>query len=241
MQPFFDRLSQATNYYQVLDLPLTAEATEIKDAYYALARRYHPDRFHLRSGTRLHAQISSAFARITQAYETLTDPEARSTYDLSLQRSRKFADSAPKSAYDNSVPGPTEEFEFEVGSSEFGQAEHSFKEGFGALKQGRINAAVAHLAAASRLAPQEARYRAYYGRALAASEKTRRLAENEIQAAVALDPGNATYRTMLAELYFDLKFHRRAQTELDRALALDPNNASAHSLLRKLESSGKAR
>ncbi|MDQ2922109.1 MAG: tetratricopeptide repeat protein, partial [Acidobacteriota bacterium] len=61
----------------------------------------------------------------------------------------------------------------------------------------------------------------------------------EIQAALALDPGNASYRTMLAELYFDLKFYRRAQTELDRALALDPNNASAHSLLRKLESSGK--
>lgn len=254
LQPFFDRLSEATNYYQVLDLPLTAEATEIKDAYYALARRYHPDRFHLRSGTRFHAQISSAFARITQAYETLTDPEARSTYDLSLQRSRKFTDSAPKSAHDrgpqrgspdgvgvNSVSGPTEEFEFEVGSAEFGQAEHSFNEGFGALKQGRINAAVAHLAAASRLAPHEARYRAYYGRALAASEKTRRLAESEIQAAVALDPGNATYRTMLAELYFDLKFHRRAQTELDRALALDPKNASAHSLLRRLESSGKAR
>jgi cytochrome c-type biogenesis protein CcmH/NrfG len=129
--------------------------------------------------------------------------------------------------------------EFDSGSS--GQAEHHFKEGFGALKQGRLNAAVNHLAAASRLSPNEPRYRAYYGRALAASEKTRRLGENEIQTAVTLDPGNATYRTMLAELYFDLKFHRRAQTELDRALALDPNNASAQSLSRKLARSGKAR
>jgi Tfp pilus assembly protein PilF len=44
---------------------------------------------------------------------------------------------------------------------------------------------------------------------------------------------------MLAELYFELKFHRRAQTELDRALAIDPNNATAHSLLRKLQKSRK--
>ena len=44
---------------------------------------------------------------------------------------------------------------------------------------------------------------------------------------------------MLAELYFDLKFHRRAQTEVDRALALDPNNATAHALLRKIEKSRK--
>jgi predicted Zn-dependent protease len=107
------------------------------------------------------------------------------------------------------------------------------------LQQGRKDAAVSHLAIAARLAPADARYRAYYGRALAAQEKTRRLAENEILTAVKLEPANAAYRTMLAELYFDLKFHRRAQTELDRALALDPNNAGALSLLRKLEKSRK--
>jgi len=239
LQPFLYRLSEATNYYQVLDLPLTAEATEIKDAYYALARRYHPDRFHLKSGTGLHAQISSAFVRITQAYETLTDPKARSTYDQSLQRSRQFADSAPKAVDDGSVPASADEFDLEIGSS-VGQAEDSFREGFGALKQGRFNAALPHLAAATRLAPHVAQYRAYYGRALSANENTRRLAESEIQAAVTLDPANAVYRTMLAELYFDLKFHRRAKAELDRALALDPNYPSAHSLLRRLESSGKA-
>jgi curved DNA-binding protein CbpA len=240
LQVFFARLSEATNYYQVLDLPLTAEASEIKDAYYALARRHHPDRFHLRSGTPLHAQISSAFARITQAYETLIDPKARSTYDYSLQKSRRATDSAPKAVDDASVPASANEIDSEIVSSQE-QAKGSFQEGLGALKQGRTNAAVAHLAAASRLAPQEAEYRAYYGRALAANENTRRLAEKEIQAAVALDTGNATYRIMLAELYFDLKFYRRAQTELDRALALDPNNASAHSLSRKLESSDKTR
>jgi predicted Zn-dependent protease len=139
-----------------------------------------------------------------------------------------------------SVSEPSEELEFDA-ASDSAKSEHSFREGFRALKQGQINAAVAHLAMASRLAPDEPRYRAYYGRALAASEKTRRLAETEIQAAVTLEPSNATYRTMLAELYFDLKFHRRAQSELDRALAIDPNNATAHSLLRKLESSAKAR
>jgi DnaJ-class molecular chaperone len=222
-----------------MDLPSTADATEIKDAYYALARRFHPDRFHLKSGTRIHTEVSSAFARITRAYETLMDQKARATYDLSLQRSTKFADSAPKSTSDNSVPHATEKIDFDISSAQ-GQAENSFREGFGALKQGRFNAALPHLAAASRLAPNEPRYRAYYGRALSVSENTRRLAEAEIQAAVTLDPASAVYRTMLAELYFDLKFHRRAKAEVDRALALDPNYPGAHSLLRKLESSGEA-
>jgi tetratricopeptide (TPR) repeat protein len=237
LQPFFDRLKQATNYYQVLELPLTAEPAEIKGAYYALARRYHPDRFHVRSGTTLHSQLGSAFARITQAYETLTDPKARSTYDSSLRRSQAFQASVPKA----SPSAPVNDHDLDVGSPQVAQPENSFSEGLLALKEGRITSAVAHLSMASRLAPQEAKYRAYYGRALAATEKTRRLAENELQAAVALDSGNATYRIMLAELYFDLKFHRRAQTELDRALALDPKNASALSLLRKIEGAAKSR
>lgn len=241
LEKFLLRLSQATNYYEVIELPATAGADEIKNAYYGLARRYHPDRFHLKYGTPLHAEISSAFARITQAYETLTDPKARPAYDRALERSRRFAESAPKASKVAPSPPPAKASKSETAGSETesGDAEYNFREGFGALQQGRINAAIAHLAAAARLEPQDARYRAYYGRALAAGEKTRRLAENEIQAAVKLDPTNAAFRTMLAELFFDLKFHRRAQTELDRALALDPNNALALSLLRKLEKSRK--
>ena len=235
---FLQRLSKATSHYEVIELPPGAKTSEIKDAYYAMARRYHPDRFHLKSGTKLHAQISSAFARVTQAYETLMDPNTRAAYDNSLQRSQQMAASQkPKPDAVESV----DPFKSETSADETeqGRAEYSFREGFGALEQGRIGAAVTHLANASRLEPQEARYRAYYGRALAANENTRRLAESEIQAAVKLEPSNAKFRIMLAELYVDLKFHRRAQTELDRALAIDPQNAMAHSLLRKLQKSRK--
>jgi curved DNA-binding protein CbpA len=241
LEKFLSRLSQATNYYEILELPTTAGANEIKDAYYALARRYHPDRFHLQFGTQLHAKLSSAFARITQAYERLTDPSARSAYDKALERSKRLAESAAQSA--KVVPGfdPADDLELKTGDSgtDSGRAEQNFREGIAAMKEGRIDAAISYLAAAARVAPQEARYRAYYGRALAASEKTRRLAENEIQAAVKLDPASPNFRTMLAELYFDLGFHRRAQTEVERALALDPLNVTAQALLRKLQKSRK--
>lgn len=241
LEKFFARLGQAKNHYEVIDLPSSASPNEIKDAYYALARRYHPDRFHLQSGTKLHAQISSAFARITQAYETLTDANARASYDSTLERSRHYAESlrTPKASVE--TPEGAEYLNLDPPSSEekLGEAEFNFREGVGALQQDRLNAAITHLATASHLEPMEARYRAYYGRALGAGESTRRLAETELQAAVKLEPDNAVYRTMLAELYFDLKFHRRARTELDRALTIDPNNPSARLLLRKLEKSRK--
>lgn len=234
LEKFLLRLSQATNYYEVIEIPTTAATNEIKEAYYALARRYHPDRFHLQFGTPLHAKLSSAFARITQAYETLTDPAARSTYDQKLERSRQRAAAAP---HTGKADSGSDDVQIKTGGPD--SAEHNFREGLGALKEGRNKAAVTYLAAAARLEPQEARYRAYYGSALAASEETRRLAENEILAAVKLAPANANFRTMLAELYFDLKFPKRAQTEVERALAIDPNNASARALLRKLENSRK--
>jgi curved DNA-binding protein CbpA len=241
LEEFLQRLNKATNHYEVIDLPPRAPTSEIKEAYYALARRYHPDRFHLKSGTRLHAEISSAFARITQAYETLTNPNTRAAYDQSMERTRQFSQSTAKAATPDPGASSADDLQLDVDPSEkeLGRAEYSFREGLGALQQGRVRDAMTHLATASRLEPQEARYRAHYGRALAADEKARRLAENEIQAAVKLEPANPAFRIMLAELYFELKFHRRAQTELDRALALDPNNATAHALLRKLEKSRK--
>ena len=63
-----------------------------------MARRYHPDRFHLKSGTKVHAEISSAFARVTQAYETLTNPNARAAYDQTLERARQICGSGVKSS-----------------------------------------------------------------------------------------------------------------------------------------------
>ena len=59
---------------------------------------------------------------------------------------------------------------------------------------------------------------------LAGNERTRRAAEAELHAAIKLDPSNAEYRVMLAELYRDLGLNLRAKGEAERAVAADPNN-----------------
>ena len=235
---FLERLRAAGDYYEIINVPQTAAANQIKEAYYTLARRYHPDRFHLKSGTRLHVQISSAFARITQAYETLMDANARSTYDAGLARSRQLSETGAKSGKGASGELKDLNLEVKITTGDLGQAENVFREGFELLQKGQVHGALTRLVAASRSDPKNAKYHAYYGRALAADHQTRRLAESEIQTAVKLEPSNSLYRTMLAELYFDLKFHRRAQKELDLALELDPKNASALNLRDKLQKLG---
>jgi DnaJ-domain-containing protein 1 len=83
---------------------------------------------------------------------------------------------------------------------------------------------------------ESAAERASRGQKLAGNEKTRRAAEAELLAAIKLDPQNAEYRVMLAELYRDLGFKLRAKGEAERAVAADPNNRKARDLLQALKS-----
>ena len=57
----------------------------------------------------------------------------------------------------------------------------------------------------------------------------------ELQAALALEPENSSYRAMLGELYKALGLRRRAEGELQRALSADPKNETARLLLASLK------
>jgi molecular chaperone DnaJ len=63
------------DYYAILGLAPGASATDIKRAYRRLARRHHPG---INPGDR---QAEALFQRISEAYETLVDPERRRHYD----------------------------------------------------------------------------------------------------------------------------------------------------------------
>jgi molecular chaperone DnaJ len=64
------------DFYIVLGLERGASLNEIKRAYRRLARRYHPD---INPGDRMAA---AQFRQITEAYETLIDPDRRRRYDV---------------------------------------------------------------------------------------------------------------------------------------------------------------
>jgi molecular chaperone DnaJ len=63
------------DFYVILGLGPGASAAEIKRAYRRLSRRYHPG---VNPGDR---QAEALFERVTQAYETLSDPTRRREYD----------------------------------------------------------------------------------------------------------------------------------------------------------------
>jgi curved DNA-binding protein CbpA len=243
VESFLERLNNAQSYYDVLDVSKESSPAQMKLKYYDLARRYHPDRFRKADPSVL-ARTESAFARITQAYDTLRDDRLRANYDAKLaarQKAQQTIDRAkPKPTQTNepapASPAATPDKPAAPGQSVAQRAEAQFKEGLAALETGERKAALGLFAAAANAVPKEARYHAHYGRLLAEHEHTRRAAETELQAAIKLDPQNGEYRVMLAELYRDLGLMLRARGEAERALASDPNNRQAKDLLRTLKS-----
>jgi len=230
---FLARVETATTHYEVLSIADDASAVDIKNSYYDIARSYHPDRFRRDHDSSFHARIESVFARVTQAYETLGDSGQRAAYDSKLAARKNV--SAPRPPKPGTTIPAVSTQEGAVSPPNHERVELQFKEGLAALQRGQMNEAVALLASVAKFEPNDARYRAFHGRALAANEKTRRRAEVELRAALKLEPENPDYRTMLAELYRDLGFARRARAEAERALAAAPNHQGARKLLSSLE------
>jgi molecular chaperone DnaJ len=64
------------DYYDLLGVPRGADQDEIKSAYRRLARLHHPD------VSEEDGDKGERFKEISQAYEVLSDPEKRRTYDM---------------------------------------------------------------------------------------------------------------------------------------------------------------
>lgn len=97
--------SVSSNYYETLQLPLTASLEEIKSSHRRLAIRYHPDKFSLLYDTaaasstqtpteneRLNALsvCKDTFIAVQEAYEVLSNPMERKRYDYSLRMNIQY-------------------------------------------------------------------------------------------------------------------------------------------------------
>ena len=91
------------NHFEVLGLARNVGEVEVKEAYFRLAKRFHPDVHHGASLGDLREKLEAVFIRLGEAYDTLRDRGRRGDYEARLGRARPqaFAD-APGAA----KPGP---------------------------------------------------------------------------------------------------------------------------------------
>jgi predicted Zn-dependent protease len=183
---------------------------------------FHPDRFHAEGGETF-KRIQHAFTELAQANETLKNTETRELYDYRMRK--ELADREKRRAAGNTGQDALRKQ----------QAAENFERGFDLFMNDELEDATQFFARAVHLAPQNARYHSYYGKALSSDPAQRYKAEAEMQAGIKLEPDNATLRILLAEFFIQFNLMKRAEGELNRLLTIFPNNTEARDLLKSLK------
>ncbi len=79
------RLSARGHLYDLLGITITANDGDVKKSYYAMAKKYHPDRHHSPYLREVHGLLEELFGKITDAYAILSSPLERSRYDAKIR------------------------------------------------------------------------------------------------------------------------------------------------------------
>ena len=187
------------DHYGMLGLERDAALAAVKRAYFAAAKRFHPDALGALGLGDVRAQAPEVFARIVQAYETLSDPARRRDYDKNLDGE---------------------------GSDEIArvmQAEALYRKAEIMLRAGNFNGAHDFLRPAVQLYPDEAAYQSALGWALYKKRPSDpESARTHLAKAIELDRQDAVAHFRLGLVLRALGDEAAAKRELDLAKRLDP-------------------
>jgi len=106
----------ARNYYEVLEIPNNSSEADIKKAYKKLAIKWHPDKNPTNK-----EEAEAKFKEISEAYQVLSDPQKRETYDRFGEEGIKNEGNMGSSEFFNS---PDDIFKMFFGQQGF--SDHSF-------------------------------------------------------------------------------------------------------------------
>ena len=81
----YDGLAFRT-HSQVLGVPRDATEAQVREAYFRLAKRFHPDVHHDAALSDLRDKLEEIFTRLGEAYEVLCNPRIRASYERELAR-----------------------------------------------------------------------------------------------------------------------------------------------------------
>ncbi len=198
------------DYWELLGVSKKASSEEIKDAYFRLSKKFHPDRFP-KEDKEIQEMASRVFREINTAYEVLSDPKKREEYHRSLAQEK-----------------PQKE-------REFISPESRFKEGKVMFNKRKFKEAAYLFDLALRLAPDNPTYMYWKGVALSKLPGSEKEAEELLLAFADRQPWDPKPFIVLANMYAQRGLKTKALSFVNRALALDPEHPTALKLKNLLE------
>lgn len=207
-----------SNYYALLGLTRAASDPEIKKAYYAMAKKYHPDRHHSPYLQDIHGLLEELFMKITDAYELLGNPLERRRYDSSLRTEAPRGEGAYAGPAAPGPPGPDPHEKM---------AEIRYREGKRHFTEMHYYDAIQSLREAVKLAPNKGSYHRLLAQSLVKNPHWRKEAEEHFQRAVEIDHFDAESYIGLAEIYEAAGMATRAQKMWQAVLDTDSQNELA--------------
>lgn len=207
-------LVETGTYYQILGVTAIADAGQIKKCYYALAKKFHPDR-HMGHSDWI-GSLQKLMEVLTTAYKTLGDEKARAKYDKQIAEGGAFE------------MGRAQSQRQETASECMERAKEC-------LRNKNYAGSITWLRKCVDIAPNESKYRAMLARSLSALPTLRPEAIEHYEKAVELDPFNTSAMFQFAELFEEMKLPWRAIPMLKKILDIDPDHAKAIEKLRKLD------
>jgi curved DNA-binding protein CbpA len=213
-QEVLTRIERAENatHYGILELSPSVAQERIRDAYYVLARKYHPDRFRAGSLSDLLQSIEGYFSRVTEAYNTLYNPRLRQAYDEHLAAKEEKA--------------PEQDTAY--------LARENFRLGRALIAKGRFTDAVTSLENAVKLDGRNAAYRLELGQLLARNPRLRRQAEQQLIEVNRIDPALADGYMALGDLYMKGRRSKDAIRLFQEVLRWEPGHIEATERLKQL-------
>jgi tetratricopeptide (TPR) repeat protein len=239
------------NHFEVLGVEPGCSDADVRQAYVALAKRFHPDARRDRRLEDMHDILEAIFIRVGEAWEVLGETKSRASYEQRsgiVRRARPAPPPAPapasRPATDPGIPRTTASSPppappppvtpGEPGPGDYVPAEEILFRARLMLTQARYWEAIQLLE--TTLPAMEPRRQQHRGRLLLARAYSKnpnwlRRAEETLQGIMKEDPTNAEACYELGLVYKSSGFTARAQAMFRRALELRPGHKEAEAEL----------
>ena len=210
----------------MLGIPRASNETQVKEAYFRLARRFHPDAHHDPSLSDMRDKLEAVFIRLGEAYEVLRNPRTRSAYESDLvsrmPRVPQGSATSSPSAEPAAPPPPDPAAEGRAADDAIRKADKLFS-------QDKYWDAIQLLepVVGVKEAKLRSRGQILLARAYTKNPKWVKRGEELLQTLIQAGPRNVEAHFVLATIYRDSGLKSRAQAMFRKVLELKPDHEGA--------------